>query len=85
MVSQRPAIFYYPCLPWLLLESKCLVHMVKNMQQPSNTARAAANNCHVESVEKSPQKLIHQPLCSSLPVTFLKTTLCTSLLINARK
>lgn len=30
--------------------------MLKNMQQPSNTARAAANNCHVESVEKESSK-----------------------------
>lgn len=56
--------------------------MVKNMQQPSNTARAAANNCHVESVEKSPRKLIHQPLCSSLPVTFLKMSHTVYLTFN---
>jgi len=71
LTSQTPTIFDYPYLHKFLPENKYLVHMVKNMQQPSNPATAAANNCHVESVEKIPKKLIQQPSCSSLSVSFL--------------
>lgn len=71
LTSQRPTIFDYPYLHRLLPENKYLVHLVKNVQQPSKPARAAAINCHVESVEKSPKKLIQQPSRSSLSVTLL--------------